>query len=111
VTQAWSPIGGITSYRGESTKTTFNDPIIVGIAEAYGKTAAQVMLRWHLQEGRSAIPKSVHLERIVENFDVSDFELTAEELASIDALDTGVRGGPKPEAITLQSFGKNIPED
>ena len=67
------------------------------IAAAHGKTPAQVMLRWHLQEGRSAIPKSVKPERIAENFDVFDFELTADELAAIDALDTGVRGGPEPE--------------
>ena len=70
--------------------------MIGGIADAHGKTPAQVMLRWHLQEGRSAIPKSVTPERIAENFDVFDFELTADELAAIDALDTGVRGGPDP---------------
>jgi diketogulonate reductase-like aldo/keto reductase len=71
VTQAWSPIGGITAYRGDgSTGRTFDDPTIRGIADAHGKTPAQVMLRWHLQEGRSAIPKSVRPERIAENFDV-----------------------------------------
>lgn len=110
VTQAWSPIGGITSYRGDSSKTTFTDPVIVGLADRHGKTAAQVMLRWHLQEGRQAIPKSVRPERIAENFDVFDFELAADELASIDALDTGIRGGPEPEMITLESFGREIPE-
>lgn len=111
LTQAWSPIGGITSYRGDSSRSTFNDPVIVGIGEQHGKTAAQVMLRWHLQQGRSAIPKSVRPERIAENFDVFDFELTSDELGAIDALDTGVRGGPEPEAITLETFGRAIPED
>ena len=111
LTQAWSPIGGITSYRGDATRSTFNDPVIVGIGERYGKTAAQVMLRWHLQDGRSAIPKSVRPERIAENFDVFDFELTSDELAAIDALDTGVRGGPEPEVVTLETFGRVIPED
>ncbi|MFC9558294.1 aldo/keto reductase [Agromyces sp. NPDC056965] len=111
LTQAWSPIGGITSYRGDSSRSTFNDPVIVGIGEQHGKTAAQVMLRWHLQQGRSAIPKSVRPERIAENFDVFDFELTSDELAAIDALDTGVRGGPEPEVITLETFGRAIPED
>ena len=85
--------------------------MIVGIGEQHGKSAAQVMLRWHLQEGRSAIPKSVRPERIAENFDVFDFELSTDELAAIDALDTGVRGGPEPEAITLETFGRVIPED
>ena len=68
------------------------------------------MLRWHLQEGRSAIPKSVTPERIAENFDVFDFELSDDELAAIDALDTGVRGGPEPADITLENFGRPIPE-
>ncbi|MYW96161.1 aldo/keto reductase [Amycolatopsis rubida] len=110
LTQAWSPMGGITSYRGESGKSTFNDPVIGEIAAAHGKTPAQVMLRWHLQEGRSAIPKSVNPERIAANFDVFGFDLTAEQLAAIDALNTGVRGGPEPEAITREAFHRDIPE-
>jgi 2,5-diketo-D-gluconate reductase A len=111
LTQAWSPIGGITSYRGDSQRSTFTDPVILGIAEQHGTSAAQVMLRWHLQQGRSAIPKSVRTERIAENFDIFDFELTPEQLAAIDALDTGERGGPEPEDITLEAFGRVIPED
>ena len=75
------------------------------IAEAHGKTPAQVMLRWGLQHGRSVIPKSTKPERIAENLDVFDFELSADELAAIDGLDTGRRGGPEPEAITLETFG------
>ena len=110
LTQAWSPIGGITSYRGTGSGSTFDDPTITQIAAAHGKTPAQVMLRWHLREGRSAIPKSVRPERIAENFDVFDFELTAEQLAALNKLDTGVRGGPEPEFITLENFGRDIPE-
>ena len=111
ITQAWSPIGGITSYRGTGTTTsTFGDPTIGEIAKAHGKTPAQVMIRWHLQEGRSAIPKSVNPTRIAENFDVFDFELTATELTALDALDTGVRGGPEPADITLETFSRDIPE-
>ena len=68
------------------------------------------MLRWHLQQGRQVIPKSVTPARIVENIDVFDFELTPEDLAAIDALDTGVRGGPEPEKITRAAFGREIPE-
>jgi diketogulonate reductase-like aldo/keto reductase len=78
---------------------------------AHGKSPAQVMLRWGVQQGRSVIPKSTKPHRIAENLDVFDFDLTADELAAIDALDTGQRGGPEPEAITLDSFGRPIPED
>lgn len=67
-------------------------------------------MRWHLQEGRGAIPKSVKPARIAENFAVLDFELTREQLAAIDALDTSVRGGPDPDSITLESYGRAIPE-
>jgi diketogulonate reductase-like aldo/keto reductase len=109
LTQAWSPIGGITSYRG-GEKRTFDDPVVREIARQHGKSAAQVMLRWHLQEKRSAIPKSTKPDRIAENFDVFDFELSSEHMAAIDALDTGVRGGPDPDTITLETFGRQIPE-
>lgn len=108
-TQAWSPIGGITSYYN-APKKSFDEPVILTIGEKYGKSAAQVMLRWHIQNGMQVIPKSTKAERIAENFDVFDFELTADEIAKIDALDTGVRGGPTPEAVTLEAFGMPIPE-
>ena len=109
-TQAWSPIGGITFYRG-GDKSVMDDPVIKAIAEAHGKTPAQVMLRWHLQEGRSVIPKSVNPERIAQNFDVFDFELTGDELAQIDALDTGMRGGPDPLQPQPAFFEFEIPEE
>jgi diketogulonate reductase-like aldo/keto reductase len=108
-TQAWSPIGGITSYR-DSAKRSFDEPVILAIGEKYGKSAAQVMLRWHIQNGVQVIPKSTKAERIAENFDVFDFQLTSDEIAQIDALDTGVRGGPEPEVITLEAFGRDIPD-
>jgi len=110
VTQAWSPIGGITFYRDGSDRSTLRDPVIGQIAVAHDKSPAQVMLRWHLQQGRSAIPKSTKAARIAENFDVFDFELSGDDLAAIDDLDTGVRGGPEPSAITLEAFGRDIPE-
>jgi len=110
VTQAWSPIGGITFYRDGNRGSTLEDPVIGKIAEAHGKSPAQVMLRWHLQEGRSVIPKSTKPHRIAENFDVFDFELSAGELAAIDDLNTSQRGGPEPASITLESFGREIPE-
>jgi len=110
LTQAWSPIGGITFYRPGHHSSTLQDPTVTEIAATHGKTAAQIMLRWHLQQGRSAIPKSTNPARIAENYDVFDFELTVDELTRIDALDTGIRGGPEPDAITLDAFGMPIPE-
>ncbi|MBT2548940.1 aldo/keto reductase [Arthrobacter sp. ISL-65] len=113
ITQAWSPIGGITFYPGwgeEDRKNVMQDPAIAEIAEAHGKSPAQVMLRWHLQQGRSAIPKSTNPARIDENFDVFNFELSSDELAAIDALDTGVRNGPDPDVSRDQWFDRSIPE-
>jgi diketogulonate reductase-like aldo/keto reductase len=108
--QAWSPIGGITFYRDGAHSSALEDPVIGRIAEAHGKSPAQVMLRWGLQHGRSVIPKSVRPERIAQNIDVFDFELSADAMAAIDGLDTGRRGGPEPEDITLEAFGRDIPE-
>jgi len=110
LTQAWSPIGGITFYREGEHTSTLDDPVIAEIAQAHGKSPAQVMLRWGVQHGRSVIPKSTKPGRIAENIDVFDFELSTDEMAAIDGLDTGRRGGPEPEAITLEAFGRDIPE-
>ncbi|MCP2094809.1 MULTISPECIES: aldo/keto reductase [Actinosynnema] len=113
VTQAWSPIGGITFYPGwggADRVSVLEDPVITAIAAEHGRTPAQVMLRWHLQRGRSAIPKSVKPHRIAENFDVLGFALTEAELAAVDGLDRGVRGGPDPEGFTLEEWGAEIPE-
>ncbi|OFI36940.1 2,5-diketo-D-gluconic acid reductase [Arthrobacter sp. SW1] len=86
-TEAWSPLA-----QGAALK----DPAVLAIAEAHGRTPAQVILRWHLQQGRVVIPKSVTPSRIAENFDVFGFELGAEELAAIDALERDGRTGPHP---------------
>ena len=76
LTQAWAPIGGITFYRDSGHTSTLEDPVITRIAETHGKSPAQVMLRWHLQQGRQVIPKSTKAHRIAENVDVFDFTLT-----------------------------------
>jgi diketogulonate reductase-like aldo/keto reductase len=112
-TQAWSPIGGITFYPGygDERRSVMDDPAIGGIATAHGKSPAQVMLRWQLQHGRSAIPKSVNPARIAENFAVFDFQLSDDEMATIDALDTGVRSGPDPDVPRPAMFDRVIPED
>lgn len=112
LTQAWSPIGGITFYPGwgEERQNVMADPAIAAIAQAHGKTPAQVMIRWHLQQGRSAIPKSTNPARIAENFDVFDFELSSSELGALDALDRGVRNGPDPDVARPERFAMVIPE-
>lgn len=84
ITQPWSPLGN-------GNASLLNNPDLKAIAEKYGKTAAQVILRWHLQEGFVVIPKSVTLSRIEENFNVFDFELTADEMNLVRSLDTGKR--------------------
>ncbi|ARJ04095.1 oxidoreductase [Cnuibacter physcomitrellae] len=113
LTQAWSPIGGITFYPGwgEDRRNVMEDDTIAAIAAAHGKSPAQVMLRWHIQEGRSVIPKSVNPARIAENIDVFDFELNPDELARIDALDTGRRSGPDPDVERPEMFDRPIPEE
>jgi diketogulonate reductase-like aldo/keto reductase len=89
-TEAWSPLA-----QGE----VLDDPAIVSIAQAHDRTPGQVVLRWHLQLGNIAIPKSVTPERIVENFELFDFELSGEEMSQIEALDRGRRTGPDPDAF------------
>jgi diketogulonate reductase-like aldo/keto reductase len=107
ITQAWSPLGGVNVYAAadpQAVKNPLEHPVIVGLAAKYGKTPAQVVLRWHIEHGRSAIPKSVRPERIAENIRIFDFTLTADEVAAIDALDTGARGGPDPEIVDTKLF-------
>jgi diketogulonate reductase-like aldo/keto reductase len=109
VTQSWSPIGGITRYWQHAPnggRSALEEPAVADLAAKYGKTAAQVVLRWHIEHGLCAIPKSVKAHRIKENFDVFDFSLTPEEVTAIDALDTGLRSGPDPEHIRLDTFGR-----
>lgn len=91
--QAWSPLG---QGGGELT-----DPVITALADKHGKTPAQVVLRWHLDRGDIVFPKSTHRERLAENIDVFDFTLSADEIASLNALDKGEAGrtGPNPDTF------------
>src|SRR5690606_786887 len=91
-TQAWAPLG---------QGTMLDHPTIVAIAERLERTAAQVIIRWHLQSGTIVIPKSVTPSRIESNFDVFGFELDEEQMSAIDALDRGHRIGGDPETFGL----------
>lgn len=90
VTEAWSPL---------AQGAMLTDETIVGIAQAHEVSAAQVILRWHLQQGRVIIPKSVTESRIIANLNLFGFKLTSDELASIDALDRDGRTGPNPDTF------------
>jgi 2,5-diketo-D-gluconate reductase A len=90
VTEAWSPLA-----QGKA----LTEPAVEEIAEAHGRKPAQVVLRWHLQLGNVVFPKSVTPERIEENIDVFDFELSEEEMEQIEALDRGERTGPDPDTF------------
>ncbi|HEX8488866.1 MAG TPA: aldo/keto reductase [Propionibacteriaceae bacterium] len=89
-TEAWSPLG-----LGED----LNNPTITKLADRHGRTPAQVILRWHLQQGRIVFPKSVTPSRIEENFNVFDFELSDSDLESIDAVNHDNRIGGHPDHL------------
>ncbi|WP_421917251.1 aldo/keto reductase [Mesorhizobium sp.] len=87
-TESWSPLG---------SGRLLSDPTIETIARNHGKSVAQTIIRWHVQEGLIVIPKSIHQDRIAANFDVSDFELTAADMSTIRGLDSpDGRTGPDP---------------
>ena len=88
--EAWSPLGG------GGTQLVYNETLSA-IGEKYNKSGAQVILRWDLQSRIITIPKSVHKERIAQNADIFDFELTAQDMAAIDALNENTRVGADPE--------------
>ncbi|MGP4014679.1 aldo/keto reductase [Saccharopolyspora sp. 5N708] len=89
-TEAWSPL---------AQGRLLDDPALAAIAERHGKSAAQVVLRWHLQLGNIVIPKSVTPARIRENIDVFDIVLSDDEMTAIAALDRGLRVGPDPDTV------------
>src|SRR3954454_12122524 len=90
VTEAWSPL---------AQGAVLDDPVITEIASEHGKSAGQVVLRWHTQLGNVVFPKSITPARIEENIDIFDFELSSDELQRIEALDRGHRTGPDPETF------------
>jgi 2,5-diketo-D-gluconate reductase A len=91
-TEAWSPLG---------QGSLLSNPAVTAVAETHGKTPAQALIRWHIQLGNIVIPKSVNPERIVSNFDVFDFELSEQDMASISSLESGTRLGPDPRTFNF----------
>ncbi|MDH6242986.1 aldo/keto reductase [Mycobacterium sp. OTB74] len=91
-TEAWSPLG---------QGSLLQDPTVVAVADRHGKTPAQALIRWHLQLGNIVIPKSVNPDRIASNFNVFDFELSEQDMASIATLDSGTRLGPDPRTFNF----------
>jgi 2,5-diketo-D-gluconate reductase A len=91
-TEAWSPLG---------QGSLLSNPTVTAVADAHGKTPAQVLIRWHIQLRNIVIPKSVTPERIVSNFDVFDFELTEQDMASVSSLGDGTRLGPDPRTFNF----------
>jgi 2,5-diketo-D-gluconate reductase A len=91
-TEAWSPLG---------QGSLLADPTITALADAHGRTPAQILIRWHVQLGNIVIPKSVNPERIASNFDVFDFGLSEQDMASISALEDGTRLGPDPRTFNF----------
>jgi 2,5-diketo-D-gluconate reductase A len=90
--EAWSPLA-----RGKALR----DPTIVAIGRKYGKSPAQVILRWHIERGDIVFPKSVTPERIRENIDIFDFELSGEDVEAISALNRNERTGPDPDKFDM----------
>lgn len=90
IVESWSPIGG-------GGGKLLEESVFIEIGQKYGKSPAQVVIRWHLQNNLIVIPKSVHQDRIEQNIDVFDFELSSEDMASINGLEKGQRVGSDPD--------------
>ena len=90
LTEAWSPLARAGHNQND---------VLVRISETIGKSVSQVIIRWHIQMGNLVIPKTTHKARLIENFNVFDFELTETEMISIASLDSGMRLGPNPDEL------------
>ena len=92
--QAWGPLGA-----GKSD--ILSNPVILALAEKYKKTPAQIVLRWNVERGIIVIPKSVHKERLIENLNITDFELSVDDIAKVSALNKNQRLGSDPETFNF----------
>ena len=92
--ESWSPIGG-------SRGSVLDNPVLIELANKHGKSTAQIAIRWHIQNNLIVIPKSVKEERIQENFDVFDFELSPEDITAINDIGDNNRSGPDPATMNI----------
>ncbi|MDO4378240.1 MAG: aldo/keto reductase [Erysipelotrichia bacterium] len=99
--QAWYPLG-------HGDNTLLNEPLFKNLAEKYGKSTAQIILRWHIQDGNIIIPGSKNSDHIKANFDIFDFELTTEEMSNIAKLDKGVRFYTSTPEL-LKKYAETVP--
>ena len=104
VIESWYPIG-------HGDKNLINEPVFTELGKKYGKTNVQIILRWHIQEGNIIFPKSTNPQHIRDNFDIFDFELTADEMDSIRALDKGIRFFNMSLAEQEANLGQFTPAD
>ncbi|HHY2417470.1 TPA: aldo/keto reductase [Salmonella enterica] len=106
-TESWSPIGGVFTTLPKDPShpvRVLEDPVILGLARKHKKTAAQIVARWHIQQGRILMPKSQHYERLLANIEIFDFEISNEDMRSVDALNRDLRGGPDPQSFDVAAF-------
>ena len=83
--------------RSAAPGNLLSNPVLAGIGAKYGRSAAQVVIRWHIQRGIVVLPKSTHAERIKQNFEVFDFNLSVDDMTAISAINTGKRNGADPD--------------
>ncbi len=105
----WFPLGGprepLVPYPTDDFKVLLDEPLLIQIGEKYGKSSAQIALKWAIQNQITPIPKSANPKRIRQNTELFDFEMTKEELEAIDALDHGRRLGPDPDTFDDMEMG------
>ena len=103
VPEAWFPIGGgkvrLDGLPNEFKDQLFEEPVFGSLGEKYGKSAAQIILRWETQRGILPVPKAANLQHLQENINIFDFEMTEDELAQIDALNKDYRMGPSGDDV------------
>ncbi len=112
-TQAWSPLGAVMLYDAAGVDKPVHlleDRTICALAQRYGKSPAQIVLRWHVQRGVAVIPKSVHAERIRQNLDILDFALSDRDMELMNGLNRNMRGALDPDDVRVDTYATRMYE-